>query len=947
MNKNNNRRVKGSVLFTVVSVMSLLIIFLMGTLVLATSANKRAYKSYSSSQTQYTARAAVDSILAAVGDSSADGRALASAIRSLDNVTDAPINVTVNMGGNGIGRVTDAKIALIDKEYPIYDSVDQEWVKCKRYSITAEVELGNETTTVTSYVLCDAPTGSGGGGGGGFTTSGGVAGAGNHTSAVGGTYIALGNAATKQYIGTNPVTGAGFTLEDKLYLSDNGRGFDAAGNPVTPYTFGNYYLTEAPFVIDGSMQMNSKATFLIPKAGNGVAIWGDLKFGNYAPEIVSVNMDNSDSDLTTPGVQSYSFNTMPYLYVDGKISTDSNLHLGSGDLPLNIFCGYIEPGQFNSCDIKADVFCYDADKTTVLGANGGGGHLYRWSSSVVNKGVTYDYVGGNFYSKGNLKINTGTTMEFGGAAVGQSVNVNVEGNVDIQGNTKIYGNLVVGGNLNISNGATLDVTGSIYANTITGSGVTVGSKTLKPNVQSNIYDAVAAKNVKIYGNEGWSPTRPYAWLKQDALADSSFTINDETVNVNGTDYVFKNFNEGMVQDPSTGKDYVIETFDNPPDMTTPKTYEVLTDITTGEILTEAQAYDMGEMSYNGKTVDPISDYIATGSTIFPDYAEKDVILGLTQLSGIPVEDTKVLDTVKAISEKQLSPAEFETAIPGNVDVSTVVSCSSLADGAEITDSCTLTGSTFKQTIYITPPENGELWIKLKDVTINDTSKIIVRDVKKSYNAVGQVDSVQKLNGKVNFFVEGTLNFAASNNALVTESYDQILSNTNIDIWTGTDVNLSTAAAGVNAYSDADIIDITNTALWNSPSSVKAVNAPAPNIYIYSSNEFNNAEMTDPKNKVMIENLPRITAYIKAPYLQFSGVDFGNVGNKIYYNNADAKSYAGVGNRCVIGCVVCYEAALTNDWMNVYIPENNTVAPPIIAGGGLGTHTYQAVDYLMY
>ena len=51
MFKKNNK-VKGSILFTVVSVMAILIIFLMGTLVLATSASNRAHRTYSTSQTQ-------------------------------------------------------------------------------------------------------------------------------------------------------------------------------------------------------------------------------------------------------------------------------------------------------------------------------------------------------------------------------------------------------------------------------------------------------------------------------------------------------------------------------------------------------------------------------------------------------------------------------------------------------------------------------------------------------------------------------------------------------------------------------------------------------------------------------------------------------------------------------------------------------------------------------
>ncbi|MCR5729597.1 MAG: hypothetical protein K6G20_04475, partial [Ruminococcus sp.] len=67
MKTEKKRTLKGSVLFTVVSVLALMIVFMTSALALASAANKRARKSYASSQTTYTARAAIDSILAAVG----------------------------------------------------------------------------------------------------------------------------------------------------------------------------------------------------------------------------------------------------------------------------------------------------------------------------------------------------------------------------------------------------------------------------------------------------------------------------------------------------------------------------------------------------------------------------------------------------------------------------------------------------------------------------------------------------------------------------------------------------------------------------------------------------------------------------------------------------------------------------------------------------------------
>ena len=66
MKTEKKKTLRGSVLFTVVCVMALLIIFLTGTLALASAAGNRAHKSYSTSQANYTARAAIDSFTTAM-----------------------------------------------------------------------------------------------------------------------------------------------------------------------------------------------------------------------------------------------------------------------------------------------------------------------------------------------------------------------------------------------------------------------------------------------------------------------------------------------------------------------------------------------------------------------------------------------------------------------------------------------------------------------------------------------------------------------------------------------------------------------------------------------------------------------------------------------------------------------------------------------------------------
>ena len=80
MKKDKNRKLRGSVLLTVVFVMSILIIFLFGTLTLALAANNRAHVNYSSAQTGITARAVAESAIKAISNGSQAGKDYAAAV---------------------------------------------------------------------------------------------------------------------------------------------------------------------------------------------------------------------------------------------------------------------------------------------------------------------------------------------------------------------------------------------------------------------------------------------------------------------------------------------------------------------------------------------------------------------------------------------------------------------------------------------------------------------------------------------------------------------------------------------------------------------------------------------------------------------------------------------------------------------------------------------------
>jgi hypothetical protein len=391
MKTEKSKRLKGSVLFTVVSVMSIMIIFMTATLAVAAAANKRARKTYSSAQSSYTARTAIDSILAAVGTD----KDFSKAVRSLP--LNGEMDIVVNVNNPSMGRVENAKIKFVGTK-TVFDPDEtvNTWVTRNLYNITADVTIGGETTRISTNILQDPPQGDGGGGGAAFLTWGG-ADIDNHTYAWGGTYIGMGKWGDKTwntdlnyirwYNQQNKLT----VLEDKDYLTHE------------QYHFQNDMSLEAPFVVNGNLDTVNTMSIYYTYQGTGinapgVQIWGDLVTGN---DKVKVHLtDELKNYIKKNG---YSFYTMPYLYIDESLIAPNNLNLGTDssshaslNIPLNVFCGDLQL-QSNNLHISADLYCMDADKTSVLG--GAGSNLYKWSSSVVSGQASYSTLGGNFYSR--------------------------------------------------------------------------------------------------------------------------------------------------------------------------------------------------------------------------------------------------------------------------------------------------------------------------------------------------------------------------------------------------------------------------------------------------------------------------------------------------------------------------------------------------------------------
>ena len=920
--KTNRKTLKGTVLFTVVSVLSLLIIFLTSALVLASAANNRAHKSYSSSQVSYTARSAIDSVLAAVSYN-AD---FSSAVANLD-ASSTPITVSVDMNNPGMGHIDSATLSYAGTR-KMYNPDEDKWEDKKLIAITANVGLSSESVTLTSYVVVDATYNPGSKVENIPFQVAGDATMSNHTSSMGGMYIGVGaNSQSYHYIDVAP-NGDPITLEDKQYLS--GR----------TYGWSNGTLIEAPMVIDGNLDIGNdgaKTEIYIQKASTsgdgigGIQIWGDLAVGSDF---------SIDSTLLKHDSKNYAFNEIPYLYVDGVFNCTNKATIGNGDMPLNVFCGSMKHGS-NELNFYGNLYCMDENATTELG--GTQNNLYVWAASIAESKPAMNYFGGNIYTKGNLILGTNSTT----SALNYANDIRVGGDLTLNADVNIKGDLVVKGRI-ITNGH------NINANS-----VTVGKNKLKDNVTATSTVTESLKNPNYIlgtnvmwttGTNSWDVSNnfPYALLDKSVLSTAeSYTKTSaagafiETYDFAGNSGKF--INPG---NPSSQPSCVVKTDWNPisaSEYTTTTTTVTYTDDAGNEIsLDDAYVFD-ASVQVGGKT--PIQ-YV--NQMIYPGYAERDVIMGLKQYTdeaGVtyPIEQTQIFKTVREVWQQwglDNSATSTTTDWANRKATLAMNTISSVADYEDtydangetaITQDCILTGdwdgtdpnlkykkkdasgnetedTSLAGTIVIKAPIGQDLYIGLENFKCSNGVKLLI-------------DDSDPTRGDVNFYVyhdatktEDVL-FGGNGSYIATKSINDILrSGQTYEAWS--DQSLRTGTA------DVDL--------------------PAPRVYMFS----------DPNAVMRTGNMFYITAYVQAPNMKYDCGDSALEGaaSRLIYDGikiSDTERKGDVTRVTAFGKLNVNGSDLGNNGIVVYM--NNSSG----GGGGGGSytydingeHAYQAVEYV--
>lgn len=416
MKTEKKQHLKGSVLFTVVSVMSLLVIFLMGTLVLATSASNRSHKNYSASQAEYTARAAIESF------SQAMGRNAAVAQTVIDMSKSTSIQPTVMMENSQMGSVGyyDDSGAWVDNKINVeyvddtYVYADGKWEEQQVLRVTATAQVGKEESTVSLYLRKKAPNEPNPltikgfqtlGGGGYTTTSGYISGA-----------VSMG------------------------ILDDGNQNYGLNNDSV--------FYTEMSFV-NGTLNVGAQIDVLASQTGIGTVIMGDLNAtnGNGFNVIVDYPYATRDNGNEAWEYVDINHKIIPYLYIDKTLNITNKFSVTAPGVntvtqmrsgaPFNVFCGSLSHTG-NNINVAADIYIMGHTGNSQFGTTAGTSRLNAWTDSILNKTDTQFYSeGGSIYSNENLTI--------GQAIIRGDVHVN--GNLSINNNATIYGDLVVTGTI--------------------------------------------------------------------------------------------------------------------------------------------------------------------------------------------------------------------------------------------------------------------------------------------------------------------------------------------------------------------------------------------------------------------------------------------------------------------------------------------------------------------
>lgn len=931
MNTRKKRKLHGSVLLTVVFVMSILIVFLFGTMALALAANNRAHVNYSSAQTGITARSVAESAVSALDKNVAGAKEYKAAVGALKS-TDTPLQVKVGLSNPGgsdslasMGNIDDVTISYAGTK-KFYDETKKEWLERDLLKFTSNVTMSGVTSSASVYVLKhdkDDNEGSGSGGAGFVTTA--DASLATQTSIWGGAYIGLpkkDDAENYKYVDET-----GNSNHD-VFMNNSNSLIDAYdGTDETAFIGTNSGASiETPLYVCNNMYTENWSHLIFPSKGSGVTVWGDMIFHNNAPSQLNYLYSGAAES-------SWNFNEIPYVYVDGTISgavtlgfvdilkgadgnpikdEHGNTIKSPGNIPMNIFCGNIQVDNPNDFVINGNVYCMDTGITSKLKAKNKTS-LYAWTGSVVNRYTDQkvdNEVVGDICTKGNLELEKVTVQG----------DVRVEGNLTVGVDVTVNGNVVVGGELEGEENLTVAADKKIYYKEST--------KTVKiPNKTG--YYWKCEPSLKPDGN--WCGPDPNANLNDGRLfidgvfqEDSELAVNNNIENPAEVELYYtinaeENEKTNGAQVDQHHIDYaipVIYGFETDAlcfvEGTNNKFYaktEVVPDSYKNKNNYESTAnYAIkvkdAEFDY-GITLESADSYLSAlnETAIYPAYAEKAVVIG-------DDKDTKVIMTIEEVLKDVANPYDNKVDLTSNElpnKISELMSSDDFKNSdylknlSDITDangdyvinkSCKLdmnVGNILGKEILI-KPGSDHLLILVKNLNI-DNGKIIVDD---SEGGTVHIVIEESTTGYIDHgtWIEIPWNITGlvlKQTPLLTTSYQKLL---NGDY--GTKFKYLTDKKKISdTITDTDVKDLTTTL----GAKVK------PNVNIYG---------TSSSYLIASNGFKPISANVISPDINVNfASSSGNPFDEFYYNNVDINSIHSDKRAMFFGCLNSHSVISAN------------------------------------
>lgn len=932
------KRVKGTVLFTVVSVMMVLLVFLTATLALAVTANNRAMNNYSTVQTQQTAKAAVNAIMSAMQNDTqlARGAAMVSSDAPSIPIKDISFSymedveqedgttVRAETASSSLGKITNASIDYVGTKWILNeDNVLDEKAVIK---ITATAEQGTASSTCTAYVLRDVkPTNNEEGENMGFVATGGAA-AGNHSSVYGGSYFGF----NKDAVG--------------------------AAAPFTTYTANDAATTfETDFQVNGNFDNDSGSALylVVKKAGTGMTVWNNMTL----TQPLYLKSTNATLDTFTSS-EPLKYTEIPYIYVENTLSLEGTADcIGNSDIPLNIYCGNIQATR-NGHKLYADIYCYDSTATSKF--SGDSPQLYTWTTHVLSHdGSTTNYTAGNVYTKGNIEVTGGNNAyTFGNS-------VYCDGNFTVNKATVIKGDLWVGGTLTVNK--ELTVTGEIH---VRNSSSIVNAGNIKVDMTDWVWtDPVDTTPgftykletwnlviVEIPETDAWHPAYLQAHYEDEAGNVKETYPNPVSLNTADGYYydVYGIGSEWGRLQPTKTKDSWVNDSD-PSDVR----------YTTDGILHHEDGY----YTKNGVKVDPSSAPVQTYSdtTKFPPEYEKSVLLGLTKPDGTSTTEVqpdgttkidstyKIITTVQDVLNSKNDPYKTTYAVPAGTTYETDTTNNKLNPASKssksgvwtynasahqyvVEGSCTISGichdgSSPVGFVVKAPASGSEIWIVLDGssggFTIGDGGYFVIDDTEGK--------------GVVNILIKGNVTMSGSGKSVTvgTGTNAVTMSNPYHFLCAASVVKkLQNSSGTYQIYTQDDLAFRHEEDVVQADGSTKKEwvldyeRITAANVNIFAGENTANGNAIA---KLTMGNSHVMTANITAPYmdLEYSSQGGGEPACKIYYNKFDIKSVPNTKVGC-IGCCIVHKFSAQNNWELLYVSNSGAEDPPVVFDDALMT-----------